>query len=78
MEKGRFLPLTDLESHNRSAIEEIVAEINQQTKDWETFYTQAVVFHKKNAASWANQAIGKNLESQIDPDFSLVDAVKSM
>ena len=61
MEKGRVLPLCDLEHANRAALEALLFAVSRQTKDWDRYYRDAVEFHRRNAASWANEAIGSDL-----------------
>lgn len=78
MEKGQMRPLSEIESTNREALDNIIKEVDKQEKDWEGYYDQAVVFHRKNAESWANAASGMDVTTQIDPDFSLEDAIASM
>ena len=78
MEKGEMRPLSELESENVEALDQVIAVIDQQEKDWEKYYEQAVEFHRKNAKSWANAASGIDVTLQIDPSFSLEAAVRSM
>lgn len=75
IDRGQALPISLLESDNQKAIEKIILTINQQKKDWNTFYRQAVEFHMKNAESWANEAVGKDLAQQIDPNFDFHNAI---
>lgn len=77
-EKGGVRPIGELEPENRQAIQQIAVEVDRQEKDWEKFYQQAVEFHKKNAESWANAAVGTDVTDQIDPSFSLAGAVVHM
>ncbi len=44
-------------------------------KDWDRFYRHAVEFHLRNAESWANASVGKDLSLQIDPEFGPADFV---
>ncbi len=69
MEKGEFLPLETLEPKNNKALIDIVATTDKSLKNWKKFYAQAVEFHKRNAESWGNEAVGKNLLTQVDPNF---------
>lgn len=78
MEKGTMRPFHELEPENAAALEQIIAEVDRQEKDWDTYYRQAIQFHRKNAESWANAATGTDVTLQIDPSFSLKDAVESM
>ena len=74
MEKGLALPLHDLEPANRAALEALLLTVGRQRKDWDRYHRDAVQFHRRNAASWANEAIGTDLTHQIDPDFSMSEA----
>jgi CO dehydrogenase maturation factor len=76
MEKGKMLPFSSLETENRDALAAIKRAIDDCEQDWDTFYRQAVEFHRKNAASWMNTAQGEDVTEQIDPDFSLSSAIK--
>jgi CO dehydrogenase maturation factor len=71
-DRGVILPLEELEEENREALQQIREVIDSQEKNWKKFYDQAVYFHKKNASSWANEEMGKNLLEQIDPKFELM------
>ena len=74
-ERGNFLPIEDLEDGNARMIDQIISFVDAQEKDWDLFYDQAVPFHRKNAESWANASVGSDVAEQIDPIFSLSDAV---
>jgi CO dehydrogenase maturation factor len=74
-EKGEFLPLEQLEDKNKKALEQIIAAIDAQSKNWQKFYAQAVEFHVKNAKSWANADAGFDLSEQVDPEFDMARAV---
>ncbi|MEM7045624.1 MAG: hypothetical protein AAF543_22665, partial [Pseudomonadota bacterium] len=50
----------------------------RQRKDWVRYHRDAVLFHQRNAAGWANAAIGSDLTDQIDPGFSLSDAAEAV
>jgi CO dehydrogenase maturation factor len=71
MEKGKHLPLQQLEAANTQALETMKRAVDECEKDWEQFFRQTVDFHRKNALSWANSAIGEDLTYQIDPDYTL-------
>ncbi|MBT2213373.1 ATP-binding protein [Actinomadura sp. NEAU-AAG7] len=58
-----------LEERNESALDLMLAEVDARAKDWDAFQRQAVEFHVKNARSWANRAVGEDLEKQVDPGF---------
>ncbi|MEM8949094.1 MAG: ATP-binding protein [Pseudomonadota bacterium] len=78
MEKGRILPLSDLEADNREALETLLVTVGRQRKDWDRYHRDAVLFHRRNAASWANEAVGSDLTLQIDPGFSLAEAAETV
>lgn len=78
MEKGRILPLHDLETANQKALERLLLTVGRQRKDWDRYHRDAVLFHRRNAESWANEAIGSDLTLQIDPDFSMSEAVEAI
>ncbi len=67
-----------LETKNIEALATIQSHVDAQAKDWDKFYAQALIFHTKNAESWGNDAVGKNLLEQIDPNFSLARYVENM
>ncbi|MBA9004110.1 ATP-binding protein [Thermomonospora cellulosilytica] len=58
-----------LEPENEAALELMRRQVDGRTRDWDRFWRQAVEFHVKNARSWANRAVGEDLEAQIDPGF---------
>jgi CO dehydrogenase maturation factor len=45
------------------------AVVDRVVKDWDTYQRQAVEFHLRNCAAWANDRVGGNLADQVDPDF---------
>jgi hypothetical protein len=63
---GVLLTATD-----RAVLARMRAAVDSREKDWPKFARQAVHFHLKNAASWANAATGHALEAQVDPNFVL-------
>ncbi|MFI0449568.1 ATP-binding protein [Actinomadura sp. 6N118] len=58
-----------LEADNELALGRMREAVDARTKDWGKFQRQAVDFHVKNARSWANRAVGEDLETQVDPEF---------
>ncbi|WP_026341207.1 ATP-binding protein [Actinomadura atramentaria] len=58
-----------LEDANAAALDAMLAAVDARAKDWDAYFQQAVDFHIKNARSWANRAVGANLEEQVDPGF---------
>src|SRR5579884_2454486 len=77
-EKGRSLPLHQLEASNLHTLEMMKMAVDACEKDWERFYRQAVEFHKKNAFGWANVSVGADLTEQIDLDYSLRSEVEQL
>ncbi|GLW65515.1 ATP-binding protein [Actinomadura rubrobrunea] len=73
LEQGRHgVPL---EVDNERALARMLAAVDACRKDWDRYQRQAVEFHVKNARSWANRAVGEDLEAQIDPAFRLPAAL---
>lgn len=68
--------LGDLETTNSDALDDLLLAVGRQTKDWERYHRDAVLFHRRNAVSWANEAIGIELTLQIDPEFSMSEALE--
>jgi CO dehydrogenase maturation factor len=64
-ERGRVLPVSELEPDNLAALDTIRAELDGTTRDWAAYQRQAVEFHLRNARAWA----GEDLAAQVDPDF---------
>lgn len=69
MEQGRGD--VRLEHVNTQGLDRMLDAVDAREKDWAKFTRQAVEFHVKNARSWANRAVGRDLEIQLDPSFSL-------
>ncbi|MFG2003520.1 ATP-binding protein [Spirillospora sp. NPDC048911] len=67
MEQGR--EGIGLEPANEAALGRMLAAVDAREKDWDGYQRQAVEFHVKNARSWANRAVGEDLETQVDPEF---------
>lgn len=59
----------ELEPANAEALQRLQAAVDARTKDWAAFQRHAVEFHLRNATAWANEATGRNLADQVDPDF---------
>ena len=58
-----------LEPANVAALEAMRDVVDDTTKDWATYQRQAIQFHLRNAAAWANGRTGCDLADQVDPDF---------
>lgn len=70
-ERGRILPITDLEPANAAALCAIRTALDSCVKDWARYTAQAVEFHLHNATAWANDRAGEDLADQLDPEFVL-------
>jgi len=77
MEKGRPRPFGLLEDANRRCLEalRIAADTTYELRDWERYSRQMVDFHVRNARSWGNDRVGRDLTEQIDPGFVLNESV---
>jgi CO dehydrogenase maturation factor len=71
MDQGRPFTLGDLSEPDRVVLSIMRAAVDGRAKDWAKYTRQAVEFHLKNAAAWANRATGQDLAGQVDPDFVL-------
>jgi CO dehydrogenase maturation factor len=71
MEQGRALGPAGLEPANLAALELLRHRVDACAKDWPKYTRQAVEFHLRNAAAWANRAVGADLSQQIDPGFTM-------
>jgi CO dehydrogenase maturation factor len=70
-EQGRAQPIESLESGNRAILDAIKDTVDVTPRDWSRYTHHAVVFHLRNAEAWANDRTGRDLATQIDPDFIL-------
>jgi CO dehydrogenase maturation factor len=68
-ERGDHRPISALEAENAAALSTMRTFADGVAKDWEKFQNQAVQFHVRNAAAWANDRTGHDLADQVDPDF---------
>lgn len=68
-ERGEIRPIENLEPAGVSTLETMLALVDATAKDWQAFQDDAVRFHLRNAAAWANERIGEDLADQVDPDF---------
>ncbi|MBO0868193.1 MAG: AAA family ATPase [Micromonosporaceae bacterium] len=76
-DQGHAGPITDLEPANRAVLDSMRSTVDATPRDWARFTRQAVQFHLRNAAAWANDRTGEDLAGQIDPDFTLGPAALS-
>jgi CO dehydrogenase maturation factor len=77
MEKGITGSLSEVEAENLAALEALQNIVDEQQKDWNKFYGQAVEFHIKNAKSWANAQLGMDITGQIDPTFNPAEMINA-
>jgi CO dehydrogenase maturation factor len=70
-ERGRHLPIGELEADNAAALAAMRAALDAVPKDWHRYAAQAAQFHTRNATAWGNARVGADLTAQIDPDFVL-------
>ncbi len=73
-ERGRHLPIGELEDTNAAALRTMRAALDGCAKDWTRYAAQAAEFHTRNAVAWGNARAGADLTTQIDPDFVLQSA----
>ncbi|GAA4253798.1 ATP-binding protein [Dactylosporangium darangshiense] len=73
-ERGRFLPIDELEPSNAQALATMRAALDRCGKDWSRYAQQAAEFHTRNALAWGNARAGADLTAQIDPGFTLAPA----
>ncbi|MFF1793757.1 ATP-binding protein [Kitasatospora sp. NPDC058263] len=73
LERGAEPPLRALEPGNRAVLEQLRAEADaaHERRDALRYTEQAVLFHLRNAESWANAKVGIDLATQVDGDFVL-------
>jgi CO dehydrogenase maturation factor len=77
-EQGHPGPITDLEPANRAVLDTMRSTVDTTPRDWARFTRQAVQFHLRNAAAWANARTGEDLAGQIDREFTLGPAALSV
>jgi CO dehydrogenase maturation factor len=68
-ERGEIRPISALEPSNVATLDAMRAVVDSTVKDWGIYQRQAVEFHLRNAAAWANDRTGCDLAEQVDPDF---------
>jgi CO dehydrogenase maturation factor len=64
-------PISDLDPDNRTVLDTMRSIVDSTPRDWARFTRQAIEFHLRNAAAWANGRTGDDLTAQIDPEFTL-------
>jgi CO dehydrogenase maturation factor len=70
-EQGHAGPIGGLEPANRAVLDRLRSTVDTTPRDWTRYTRQAVQFHLRNAAAWANDRTGEDLAGQVDPDFVL-------
>ncbi|MHA6628709.1 hypothetical protein ACU61A_24990 [Pseudonocardia sichuanensis] len=65
--QSRWVP--DLEPGNLAAFDALLAALDERPRDWAAYHRRTVEFHLRNAAAWANRAIGVDLAAQVDASF---------
>jgi CO dehydrogenase maturation factor len=73
-ERGRHLPIDDLEPANAHALGAMRSALDGCEKDWARYAAQAAEFHVRNAVAWGNARAGADLTEQIAPGFTLAPA----
>jgi CO dehydrogenase maturation factor len=68
-ERGEIRPISAMEPANAATLDAMRDVVDGATKDWGAYLRQAVEFHLRNAAAWANDRTGCDLADQVDPDF---------
>jgi CO dehydrogenase maturation factor len=68
-ERGEIRPISALEPTNVATLDVMRAVVDSTVKDWDSYQRQAVEFHLRNAAAWANDRTGCDLADQVDPHF---------
>ena len=68
-ERGEIQPISALEPANVATLDAMRDLVDRTAKDWGTYQRQAIEFHLRNAAAWANDRTGCDLADQVDPDF---------
>ncbi|MGW2253525.1 ATP-binding protein [Kitasatospora sp. NPDC001660] len=73
LEQGAEPPLKTLEPANRAVLEQLLTEVDaaHDRRDARRYTDQAVLFHLRNAESWANAKVGVDLATQVDHGFVL-------
>jgi CO dehydrogenase maturation factor len=68
-ERGAVAPIGALEPPNLAVLDAVLAALDDRQRDWAAYHRGSVEFHLRNAAAWANRALGTDLAAQIDPEF---------
>lgn len=65
----RGSPQGELEDANRHALRLLRETVDARPRDWARLHRHAVEFHLRNARAWADEATGRDLAAQVDPEF---------
>lgn len=68
-EQGHPPAFAALEPEVRHALDAVLTALDGMRRDWAAYHRDTVHFHLRNAAAWANRAVGRDLAEQVDPDF---------
>ncbi|MBM3231899.1 ATP-binding protein [Candidatus Pacearchaeota archaeon] len=68
-ERGINHGINLLEEGNLEALSKVLKEVDKIEKNWYVHYELAAKYHEKNAVSWGNDSVGKDLTKQIDYEF---------
>jgi CO dehydrogenase maturation factor len=77
-EQGHPGSIDELEPANQAVLDTMRSTVDTTSRDWGRFTRQAVQFHLRNAAAWANDRTGEDLAGQIDPEFTVGPAALSV
>ena len=72
LDESPYRPISALEPANVATLDAMRDLVDNAVKDWHTYQRQAVDFHVRNAAAWANAQTGCDLADQVHPDLSTV------
>jgi hypothetical protein len=72
-ERGAPAPIGALEPASLAVLGILLAELDSRTRDWVAYHRGTVEFHLRNAAAWANEAVGADLARQVDPDLQAAE-----
>jgi hypothetical protein len=72
-ERGAPAPIGALEPANLAVLGILLAELDSRTRDWVAYHRGTVEFHLRNAAAWANEAVGADLARQVAPDLQAAE-----
>jgi len=67
--KGKDIDWQKVSADTIAPLTKIQTRLDAVQKNWPAFYRHAAEFHRKNAISWGNAAVGKDITNQIDPVF---------